>query len=51
MWREILTDHLEALVGLISEIRDLRSDPSGIYRPDGSLDHTAQTARLIDAVL
>ena len=51
MWREILTDHLDALVGLISEIRDLRSDPSGTYRPDGSLDHTAQTARLIDAVL
>jgi hypothetical protein len=51
MWRDILTEHLDALVDMISEIRDLRSASSGTYRPDGSLDHIGQTARLIDAVL
>ncbi len=51
MWRDILTEHLDALVDVISEIRDLRSEGSGTYRSDGSLDHTATTARLIDAML
>lgn len=51
MWKEIFTEHLEALVDLICEIRDMRSAEAQTYRPDGSVDHTSQTARLIDTEL
>lgn len=51
MWREILSEHHEALVGLISEIRDVRAQSAGTYRADGSSDHTDQAARLLDAML
>ena len=51
MWREILAEHLNALVTLISEIRELRARADGTYRADGTADHINQAARLLDTVL
>lgn len=51
MWREIFAEHLDALVTLVSEIRELRSRADGTYRADGTADHINETARLLDMVL
>lgn len=51
MWAEIFTDHLRALVDVITEIREVRAQTNATYRANGGVDHTEQTARLIDTVL
>jgi hypothetical protein len=51
MWAEIFSDHLNALVEVIAEIREVRAQTSGTYLANGDVDHTEQTARLIDTVL
>jgi hypothetical protein len=51
MWAEIFTDHLRALVDVITEIREVRAQTTATYRANGEIDHTEQSARLIDTVL
>ena len=51
MWAEIFTDHLRAMVEVITEIREVRAQTSATYRANGEVDHTEQSARLIDTVL
>lgn len=51
MWAEIFTDHLRALVEVITEIREVRAQTNATYRANGEIDHTEQSARLIDTVL
>jgi hypothetical protein len=51
MWQDIFSEHLEAMVGLICEIRDLRAETAPTYGATGAADHTEQSARLIDTML
>jgi hypothetical protein len=62
VWKDILASHVDAIIGLIVEIRALRDagdneTVDGIpgvpttYTQHGTTDHTIPTARLIDATL
>lgn len=51
VWRQILSEHLNALVELVHQIRDVAAQSPESHRADGSARYAEQTARLIDGTL